>query len=387
MTLSRLLPLGGLAALLAGCGTPGTGPEPVPAPSLREAFAGHFRVGAALNQAQFTGADAVGGEIVRRHFDTVTPENVMKWGPLHPEPGRYDWEPADRFVEFGERNRMWIVGHTLVWHSQTPEWVFQDGSGNPATREQLLARMRDHIHAVVGRYRGRVQAWDVVNEALNEDGTLRQSPWLRIIGEDYLAHAFRFAHEADPAAELYYNDYSLENAPKRNGAVALVRRLQAQGAPIHGIGTQLHGRLEWPTAAQLDSTLAAFGALGVQVMVTELDIDVLPSVWHLQTADINQRAELRDSLNPYVAGLPDAVQRQLAERYADLFRVFLKHRDVVTRVTFWGVRDGDSWLNGWPVRGRTSYPLLFDRAGQPKPAFHAVIETARGARTSAAAAR
>jgi len=230
------------------------------------------------------------------------------------------------------------------------------------SRDTLLARLRDHIHTVVGRYRGRIKGWDVVNEALNDDGTLRQTPWLAGLGEDYIAQAFRFAHEADPDAELYYNDYSLENAPKRRGALDLVRRLRDEGVPIAGVGLQGHDRMDWPTPAQQDSTIAAFAALGVHVMITELDIDVLPP-----------------DLNPYPDSLPDSVQAALAGRYAALFAVYLRHADAITRVTFWGVSDGDSWLNNWPVRGRRNYPLLFDRLHRPKPAFDAVIGVARQA--------
>jgi endo-1,4-beta-xylanase len=255
--------------------------------------------------------------------------------------------------------------------------VFTDAAGRPVSRDTLLARMRDHIHTVVGRYRGRIQGWDVVNEALNEDGTLRSTPWLQIIGEDYLVKAFQFAHEADPQAELYYNDYSLENAPKRNGAIALIERLRAAGATVHGIGSQGHNKLDWPTPAQQDSTIVAFASLGLQVMITELDVDVLPPVGEYRGADITYRAELQDRLNPYRNALPDTVQQALARRYAELFGVFLTRKDAISRVTFWGVADGDSWLNNWPVRGRTSYPLLFDRDGRPKPAFEAVIRAAQ----------
>jgi endo-1,4-beta-xylanase len=334
-------------------------------------------IGAALNPGQFTESDTSGAALVRAHFNTITPENVLKWALVHPQPNTYDFGPADRYVAFGERNGMFIVGHTLVWHNQTPAWVFQDSAGKPLTRDALLERMRDHIHTVVGRYKGRVKGWDVVNEALEEDGTLRASQWLRIIGDDYIEKAFQFAHEADPAAELYYNDYSIENAPKRNGAVALIKRLKDRGIPIAAIGLQGHDRLEWPTLAQQDSTITAFANLGVKVPITELDIDVLPRVFGQQTSEITRSAELRASLNPYTGGLPDSLQKALAQRYADLFGVFLRHKDVISRVTFWGVRDTDSWLNNWPVRGRTSYPLLFDGAGKPKPAFEAILRTVR----------
>jgi endo-1,4-beta-xylanase len=296
----------------------------------------------------------------------------MKWERIHPEPGVYDFEIADSIVAFGERHGMEIVGHTLVWHSQTPRWVFEDGQSNPVGRDTLLARMRDHIQTVVGRYRGRVVGWDVVNEALNDDGTLRDSPWRRIIGDDYIAKAFEFTYEADPDAGLYYNDYSLPNEPRRIGAVALIRRLQEDGVPITGIGMQGHYQLDWPSVGQLDSSIVAFSALGIEVMITELDMNVLPAFqWG---AEISDTAAWRAELDPYTEGLPDSVQQVQAEHYAELFGVFLNRSDAITRVTFWGVTDASSWKNNWPIPGRTNYPLLFDRMGQPKPAFDAVIE-------------
>lgn len=375
----------GLVLLSAACArstgsvNPSPGSDPVSAPTLKGAFAGAFRIGAALNENQFTERDTIGAALVKRHFNTITTENVLKWEEVHPQPNTYNFAPADRYVEFGERNGMFIVGHTLVWHNQTPRWVFQDANGAPITREALIERMHDHIATVVGRYKGRIKGWDVVNEAVEEDGTMRRSPWFNIIGEDFVALAFKFAHEADPAAELYYNDYSVENAEKRNGAVSLIRKLQAQGIHVAAMGLQGHDNMGWPTVAQQDSTITAFAALGVKVNITELDVDVLPPVTRGQTADVGTRAGFDPSANPFAAGLPDSVQQALARRYAELFAVFLKHRDVIDRVTFWGVADADSWLNNWPVRGRTSYPLLFDRQHQPKPSFGAVIDAARRA--------
>lgn len=355
--------------------------------SLKDEFKGAFLVGAALNPAQFEGRDARGEAIVRRQFNTITPENVLKWERVHPKPGVYDFKDPDAYVAFGQKNHMAVIGHTLVWHSQTPAWVFQGADGKPASRDTLLARMRDHIRTVVGRYKGRIRGWDVVNEALNEDGSLRQSPWLRIIGPDFIVEAFRAAHAADPKAELYYNDYSLENAPKRAGAIRIVKELQAAGIPVAAVGTQGHFKMDWPTAAAEDSTIAELAATGAKVNVTELDIDVLPPANRYRGADVSARAAMADSLNPYKAGLPDSVQQALAKRYADLFAVYLKHKDVLDRITFWGVTDGDSWLNGWPVPGRTAYPLLFDRQGQPKPAFVEVVRTARASRTAGSGQR
>ena len=349
------------------------------APSLKEAFGEHFHIGAALNADHFGGKDRIGAAIVRRQFSTITPENVLKWESVHPRPGRFDFTEPDRFVAFGEQNGMFIVGHTLVWHSQTPKWVFEDREGKPVSRDTLLARMREHIHTVVGRYKGRIDGWDVVNEALEEDGTRRQSPWQRIIGDDYLRKAFEYAHEADPDAELYYNDYSLAGPEKRDGAVRLVRELQAAGIRVAGIGSQEHHKMDWPTPALVDSMLTAFAGLGVKVHLTELDVDLLPRPSESRGAEVSDRFEGSAALNPYSAGLPDSVQQLLAARYADMFAVYVRHRDVIDRVTFWGVRDNDSWLNGWPVRGRTNYPLLFDRMGQPKPAFQAVMAVGRTA--------
>lgn len=344
--------------------------------TLKDAFKNDFLIGAALSASQFCESNVVETAIVKTQFNSISPENVLKWEKIHPLPGQYDFTLADRYVAFGVTNKMFIVGHNLIWHSQTPGWVFRDDLGNYVDRDTLLARMREHIFTVVGRYRGKIGGWDVVNEALNEAGTLRNSPWRKIIGDDYIAKAFQFAHEADPQAQLYYNDFAVEKIPKRSGAVALVKELQAQGVKINGVGVQGHYGLDRPSLEQVDETISAFEKLGLKVMITELDVNVLQSPGRELSADVSERYRMSAGLNPYTNGLPDAVQQELAQRYADLFSVFLKHRNSVSRVTFWGVTDGDSWLNDWPVRGRTNYPLLFDREGNPKPAFDAVMKAA-----------
>ncbi len=208
--------------------------------------------------------DKVGGQVISEQFNSITPENVLKWESVHPQPDKYNFTPGDSYVAFGEAHGMWIIGHTLVWHNQTPRWVFEDANGKPVDRDTLLKRMHDHIQTVVGRYKGRIKGWDVVNEALNEDGTMRQTQWLKIIGDDYIAKAFEYAHEADPAAELYYNDYSLENEAKRHGAIELIKKLKAQGVPITAVGLQGHDKMDWPTAEQEDATIADFAKLGVK---------------------------------------------------------------------------------------------------------------------------
>ena len=341
---------------------------------LKDVFKNDFMIGAALNRRQIFEEDKRGAEIVRTQFNSITPENVLKWALVHPEPGRYDFAAPDRYVEFGQKHGMFIVGHTLVWHNQTPRWVFEDDKGNAVDRETLLSRLREHIFTVVRRYKGRIKGWDVVNEALNQDGTMRQSPWFRIIGDDYLVKAFQFAHEADPSAELYYNDYDLELPAKRAGGVELIKKLKAAGVPISGVGLQNHNLMDWPSARDEDATIAAFEKLGVKVNITELDVDVLPRTTK-PGADYAVEIPVTPQLNPYEDRLPDAQQLALAKRYGELFQVYLKHRDAIERVTFWGVADGDSWLNNWPMRGRTNYPLLFDRLGRAKPAFAAVINT------------
>jgi endo-1,4-beta-xylanase len=363
-----------MVVLLAGCHT--SSPAPSSA-TLKDAFAGSFIIGAAINGRQIMGADSVGDRIIARQFSSITPENALKWASVEPRPGRFNFAAADRYVALGERFGMAIIGHTLVWHNQTPAWVFQDASGAPVSRDTLIARMRSHILTVVGRYKGRIHGWDVVNEAVNEDGTLRQSPWLRIIGPQYIAMAFRFAHEADPAAELHYNDFSVEQPSKRAGIVRLVNSLRAEGVPITAIGMQEHQKLDWPTPGAIDSAIVDLASTGRKLMVTELDVDVLPSNRGQRTEAIEQRLMRTGAPDPYRAGLPDSVQIALARRYADIIRVYLAHKDVISRMTFWGVDDADSWLNDFPVRDRVNYPLLFDRRGVPKAAFDSVIAAAR----------
>ena len=342
---------------------------------LKDVFKDYFLIGAALNRGQFFEQDFRSATLVKKHFNTITPENVLKWEVVHPKPDTYDFTASDRFVEFGQKNNMFVVGHTLVWHNQTPKWVFEGEGGKPVDKETLLKRMRDHIQTVVGRYKGRIKGWDVVNEAVVDDGSLKPSAWMKIVGEEYLVRAFQYAHEADPDVELYYNDFSAENAPKRNGVIRLVKMLQENGINVAGIGMQGHYKMDWPSPGQVDSTIREFSALGVKVMITEMDIDVLPQPDWSQSAEVSRRFRYNDLLDPYKSGLPRERQEELANRYAELFRVFVRNHDRMSRVTFWGVEDGNSWLNKFPIAGRTSYPLLFDRDGKPKPAFDAVVKT------------
>ncbi len=344
-------------------------------PTLKESFQEKFLVGAALSRARITGWDSSENTLLEQQFNTITPGNSMKWERIHPQPGKYNFKVADQFVALGEKHDLHLVAHTLIWHNQTPRWVFLDSDGNLTTRDTLLMRMQNHIHTIMGRYKGEIQSWDVVNEAINDDGTMRKSLWFQIIGEDYIEKAFQFAHEADPDAELIYNDFSLTGRTKREGTVRLVQSLQSKGIRIDAIGMQGHYDITSPQLKELEASIVSFSELGVKVMITELDVSVLPWPDLPPGAEVSSRFKYRPELDPYQDGLPDSVQIKLAERYASLFRVFVKHSDKITRVTFWGVDDGTSWKNNFPVRGRTDYALLFDREYQPKPAFDAVIQT------------
>ena len=342
-------------------------------PSLKKIYHDTFMLGAALNTQQITGPDNRALILVKQQYNTITAENCTKWEKIHPEPGKYDFGPADDFVTFGEQNQMFIVGHILVWENQTPNWVFQNEAGDSASREGLLARMKDHIQTVVGHFKGKVKGWDVVNEAFDEEGNYRKSRWMKIIGKDYLEKAFQWANEADPDAELYYNDYNMWYTGKRDAVIKMVQDFKARNIPIHGIGLQGHWGMDYPPLDKLDAALNVYAETGLKSMVTEMDINVLPLPGDITGADVTQNFKLRKELNPYENGLPDSMQAELAQRYSDIFKVLIKYKNSVSRVTFWGVQDGDSWMNYWPVRGRTNYPLLFDRNFQPKPAFFEVI--------------
>jgi len=344
--------------------------------TLKDAFKDFFYMGVALNDAQVLGKDPKSMKIVEEQFNSITPENNLKWERVHPKPDKYNFEPADSFVAFGERNKMFIIGHCLLWHSQTPNWVFEDGNGNPATREALLQRLKDHIYTVVGRYKGRIHGWDVVNEAVDDDGSLRKSKWLQIIGEDYIEKAFQYAHEADPDAELYYNDYNEWYKGRTETIITIVNSLKERGIKIDGIGMQGHWGLDYPSLEEMDASMKAYSETGLKLMITEMEMDILPNPYNYKGADVSKRFQLTKESNPYPDGLPDSMHAAQSNRYAEYFKLFLKYKDAMTRVTLWGVHDRQSWRNDFPIRGRTSYPLLFDRNYMPKPAFDAVIKTA-----------
>ncbi len=392
--------LGLLAILEASSPAAAPAQQPVPpaesparqadVPPLKDVFEDAFLIGGALDYPRrLREGVPMEAALAARHFSALTAENSMKPISVQPVEGRFHFADADRLVELAESSGAAPIGHCLVWHSQTPRWFFEGPDGRPAGRELALTRLREHIAAVVGRYKGRVKQWDVVNEAISDapGQFLRQTPWLAAIGDDYIAEAFRAAHEADPDAILIYNDYGIELRAKRRKALQLLQSLLDEGVPIHAVGIQCHWRMDHPGFEEVEESIRQFAALGLKVMITELDIGVLPTRY--RGADIarmeDPAAKERSAMNPYTEGLPDAVARQHADRYRQAFAMFLRHRDSIGRVTFWGTYDGRSWLNNFPIRGRTDYPLLFDRQGQPKPAFFAVVELAsdRAARPAA----
>ncbi len=343
-------------------------------PSLKNVFAKDFLIGTAVNDDIVSDKDSVESAVVKKHYSSITPENVLKWETIHPASDKYVFEPADRFVDFGLKNKMFIVGHVLVGREQVPDWVFKGANGQIADRETLLARMREHIFKVMEHYKGKIKCWDVVNEAIGYDGKISKTKWSEIIGDDYIAKAFEYAHEADPEAELYYNDYDVCNKEHRDGVIRLVKDLQSKGIRIDGIGIEGHWELGYPSLEDIEAAITAYTQLGVKIAISEMDITVLPNP---DSYSGNDKSGSCKKLNPYPAALPDKMQEKLAKRYADLFSIFHKHADKISRVTTWGVFDETSWRNVYPIKGRTDYPLLFDRQLQPKPAFFAVVKTAQ----------
>ncbi len=350
--------------------------------NLKEAYQDAFLIGTALNESIVMGSDSETASIVLNQFNTITAENVMKAGPINPEPGVFNFAPADAYVEYGENNDMFIIGHTLVWHNQTPAWFFTNERGEPNSPEQQIERMRSHIETVAGRYAGRVDAWDVVNEVIDNDGSYRPTTWVNGIGngDTLVYYAFKFAEIYAPDTELYYNDFNAWRPEKRDGIVRMVKMLQEKGVRIDGVGIQGHWGLNFPKNEYIEQAIDAYAALGIKVMITELDVDVLPLTKEGQiigTGMMHPQFELEEFeefLDPYQNGLPDEVQQALSDRYRELFEIFYKKKDKVDRVTFWGVHDSMSWKNGYPIPNRTNYPLLYDRQKQAKPAVQAILK-------------
>ena len=332
------------------------------AKGLKDYYKNYFAMGVAVSPRALKTEEA---GLVVKHFNSVTAENAMKMGPIHPRENEYAWQDADSIVAFARRHNMKVRGHTLCWHNQTPRWMFVDVAGNQVTKTVLLQRLKDHITAVVNRYKGSIYAWDVVNEAISDKPGeyLRPTKWLEIIGEEYIASAFEYAHAADPHAMLFYNDYNEISAVKREKIYRLVKELKQAGVPVHGIGLQGHWAVNEPSRQQLDSTLKRFSELGLKLQITELDISVYPK-------EHDARERRPEDAN---ASFTSEREQQQLEQYKMSFELFRKYRKHITGVTFWNISERYSWLDNFPVRGRKDYPLLFDKDLKPKKAFWEVV--------------
>ncbi len=350
--------------LLSGCKT--NSKVGTATTSLKASYKNDFLIGTALNTDQIEEKDPAVATLITQQFNAITPENVMKTEEIHPEWGRFNFDLPDKIVAYSKKNNMQLNGHTLIWHSQLPAFVH-----NIKSVDSFKVFFNNHITTVASRYSGKIFSWDVVNEALNEDGSMRKSIFLEKMGEDFVTEAFRLTQKVSPGTELYYNDYNNEQPQKRAGCIALIKKIQAAGVRIDGVGIQGHWHLGRVPLKDIEESILAYHALGLKVMITELDIEMLPR--NFEGADVSQRIASNPALNPYKNGIPDSLIQKQAKDYENLFRLFLKHKDKITRVTFWGVNDGQSWLNGWPVPGRTNYPLLFDRNFNSKPAYYSVI--------------
>lgn len=326
-------------------------------------------------------------EILAREFNCLTSENNMKMKFVQPQEGVFDFKGPDAAVDFAAAHGMDYVGHALIWHAMVPDWIFKNKDSSEVSRKVLIERMRTHINTVVGRYKGRIKYWDVVNEAIDtkwmtdpktgekkQMAFLRDTPWLRIIGKDYIELAYRFTHEADPDALLLYNDYNMFDEPKARFAAGLVLHLQSKGIPMHGVGFQGHWHLKYPNLRNVQRSIDLMAGIGMQVSISELDVGILPLLDDYKGADVDKKRELDPALNPYVDRVPERVLKQQARRYREIFQLFLRNRDVIERVSFWGTLDQYSWINDWPVKGRTAAPLLFGRDYEAKPAYHALRE-------------
>lgn len=343
--------------------------------TLAEVTKGKFLFGVAVNTHQVKGSKSVESKLIAEEFSAIVPENCMKPLLIHPKENKYKWNDADKFVAFGEKNKQVVTGHCLIWHSQIGKWFFVDADGKDVSPEVLKERMHQHISTVVGRYKGRIKGWDVVNEAFEDNGKYRNSKFYQILGKDFIKFAFQFAHEADPNAELYYNDYNVETPAKCDAIIELVKELKADGCRIDAVGSQAHMHMNSPTFEATELSFKKLRDAGIHILITEWDISILPSPY--EGANISANFKYSEEMDPYRKNIPDSIQQKWNQRMLDMFGLFLKYDDVVDRVTLWGLTDSTSWLNNFPIRGRKDYPLLYDRNNQAKPVVDEMIKLAK----------
>jgi endo-1,4-beta-xylanase len=350
-----------VAVILTGVSVQAQQPADNNSKGLKDYYKDYFSIGVAVSPRALKTYEA---QLILKEFNSMTPENAMKMGPIHPRENEYNWAGGDSIAAFAKRNNLKLRGHTLCWHSQAPQWFFKDAEGKQVTKEVLLQRLKDHITTVVTRYKDVIYAWDVVNEVISDSPAefYRNSLFYQICGDEFIAKAFQWAHEADPKALLFYNDYNEINQVKREKIIKMVKELQAKGVPIHGVGLQGHWAINEPTKEHLEKTLDDFSKLNLPLQITELDISVYPK---------EHNARERKASDYDTAFTAEKEQKQI-EVYKYCFELFRKYKKHITSVTFWNISDRSSWLDNFPVRGRKDYPLLFDKALQPKKAYGAV---------------
>lgn len=341
--------------------------------SLKKVFDSKFKVGVAINKNQIKQKKSKEVDLIKNQFSSLTAENVMKWEEIHPKKNKYNFKISDLIVSMAQENDQDLIGHTLVWHNQIPEWVTRNPDGSLVEKNKLFDNITQHISTVAGRYSGKIKGWDVVNEAILDDGSFRKNDFYNIAGEDYIFKSFEIAQKVDPSAELYYNDFSMYKPEKCDAAIVVANKIKDKGIRIDGIGLQAHWGLDYPTIDEIEQSIIKIYEAGYKVHFTELDIDVLPNLWEIEGADLSDNFKSNDELNPYRKHLPDSISNLLANRYSEIFDLFVKHSNKIERVTFWGLSDGHSWKNDWPAKGRTNYPLLFDKENEPKEAYHDIL--------------
>ncbi|PIB34716.1 1,4-beta-xylanase [Reichenbachiella sp. 5M10] len=351
-----------VSALLLACSpSQDTGTEEGKDLGLSTYYKDYFPIGVAVSPSALQGVQA---QLIKDNFVSMTPENVMKSGPIHPQEEVYNWAPADKVAAFAKENQMKLRGHALLWHNQAPDWLFVDSLGNDVSKEILYQRLERHITDVVTRYKDVIYAWDVVNEAISDESGqfYRDSKWYQICGEEFIAKAFEYARAADPNVQLFYNDYEVINPVKREKIYQMVKGLQDAGVPIDGVGIQGHWSVYEPSESTLRATIDRFTGMGLQVQITELDVSIYPK----EHAPRDKNEDDDDTFT-------DELKQKQIDQYDMIFRVFRENKEKLSSVTFWNVSDQYSWLDFFPVNGRKDYPLLFDEDNQPKEAYWKVV--------------
>lgn len=349
---------------------------------LKDAFAKDFNVGVAVAQSIISRNETESIKLICEQFNAVSPESVLKPEYIHPTPDRWNFQPGDAYCKFAADHGLKALGHTLMWHNQTPDFFWLNADGSVKSQEQIKANLVEYIEKTVTHFAGKVYAWDVVNEVVSEEGGYRNDKgWEKYYKDldELVCLAFSTAQRCDPNAELYYNEYNMWRQSKVDGVVHIVKMLKEKGIRIDGVGIQAHWGLNYPAVKDIETTIDRLYDLGVKVMITELDIDMLPFSKEGQMTGkamydpALQREEFMRYLNPYAQGVPEEVEQQIADRYEEIMRTIYNKRDKISRVTFWGLHDGVSWKNDYPIPNRTNYPLLFDRKLQKKKAYYQVV--------------